>query len=67
MESLTFATTILTRAVNLDTSGRYTEAMICYQEGLHLLLETIKTMTDEDRRKKLRTKVEGLFTSFSLV
>jgi len=66
MESLSFATSILTRAVTLDKSGRYTEALVCYQEGLHILLENIKTINnDEERRGKLRAKVEGwsdLFT-----
>ena len=33
---------LLKRAVELDTSKRYTEALPCYQEGLDLLLQFIK-------------------------
>jgi len=40
---LTSATSVLTRAVDLDSKGRYGEALICYQEGLHLLMEVLKS------------------------
>lgn len=36
------AASVLKRAVELDTSKRYTEAIICYQEGAQLLIEAIK-------------------------
>lgn len=36
------AISILKRAVELDTSKRYDEAVTCYQEGLQLMLEVIK-------------------------
>lgn len=36
------AATVLTRAVELDTSKRFTEALVCYQEGLQLLMEAVK-------------------------
>ena len=36
------AITVLKRAVELDTKRRWTEAMTCYQEGLHLLMEVMK-------------------------
>ena len=38
------AITLLKRAVELDLSKRYTEALVCYQEGLQLLLEYIKVI-----------------------
>ncbi len=33
---------LLTRAVELDNERRFTESMVCYQEGIHLLLEVLK-------------------------
>ena len=36
------AIALLKRAVELDMSRRYTEALVCYKEGLQLLLEFIK-------------------------
>ena len=36
------AIALLKRAVELDMSKRYTEALVCYKEGLQLLLEFIK-------------------------
>lgn len=36
------AVSVLKRAVELDTANRYTEAIICYQEGAQLLMEAIK-------------------------
>ena len=36
------AASILKRAVELDTSKRFTEALVCYQEGLQLLMEAVK-------------------------
>lgn len=36
------AANILQRATELDTKGRYTEALISYQEGIQLLLDIMK-------------------------
>ena len=36
------AIALLKRAVELDMSRRFTEALVCYKEGLQLLLEFIK-------------------------
>ena len=33
---------LLTRAVELDTGRRFTEAIVCYQEGIALLLDVLK-------------------------
>ena len=38
------AITLLKRAVELDLSKRHTEALVCYKEGLQLLLEYIKVV-----------------------
>ncbi|KAK4881522.1 hypothetical protein RN001_004841 [Aquatica leii] len=48
---------ILQRAVELDSKKRYTEALICYQEGLQVLVDVLKEQQGE-KRTYLRTKVE---------
>uniref|UniRef100_T1JIL1 U1-type domain-containing protein n=1 Tax=Strigamia maritima TaxID=126957 RepID=T1JIL1_STRMM len=50
------STTLLTRAVELDTNKRYTEALACYQEGLNQLLTVIKNLKDAGKQSKFRTK-----------
>ena len=45
------AITLLKRAVELDLSKRYTEALVCYKEGLQLLLEYIKVIHKFDKQK----------------
>lgn len=36
------AVTVLKRAVQLDSESRYQQALICYQEGIDLLLQVLK-------------------------
>ena len=43
MSSETAAITLLKRAVELDGKKQLTSALICYKEGLQLLMETIRT------------------------
>ncbi|KAM3966038.1 MIT domain-containing protein 1 [Aphomia sociella] len=52
------AINIIKRGVELDTKKRYTEALICYQEGLQILVDKIKNESDESVRSYLRKKVE---------
>ena len=61
MEGVKFASSILVRAVELDKDGRYTESLVCYQEGLNLLMDSLKMIPEEntDVRLKLRARVEG--------
>jgi TctA family transporter len=33
---------LLMRAVEMDGAKRFTEALVCYQEGLNLLMEVVK-------------------------
>jgi len=40
---LSSATAVLTRAVEFDQGGRFSEAVVCYQEGLALLMEVLKS------------------------
>ncbi|KRT81994.1 hypothetical protein AMK59_6109, partial [Oryctes borbonicus] len=37
------AANILQRGVELDTKQRYTEALVCYQEGLQILVDSMKS------------------------
>lgn len=37
------AVNILKRAVEMDEKRRYTEAMVCYQEGIQLLIDSMKS------------------------
>lgn len=37
------AAAILRRGVDLDSKTRYTEALVCYQEGLQLLVDSMKS------------------------
>ncbi|XP_049878772.1 MIT domain-containing protein 1-like [Pectinophora gossypiella] len=52
------AINILKRGVELDTKKRYTESLVCYQEGLQILVDKIKNEPDEATRGYLRKKVE---------
>lgn len=36
------AVSVLKRAVELDQGGRFQEALVCYQEGIQLLLDALK-------------------------
>ncbi|XP_046395157.1 MIT domain-containing protein 1-like [Ischnura elegans] len=53
------AVSIITRAVKLDSGKRYTEALVCYQEGLELLMKAMKGSNCALKKAKLREKVEG--------
>ncbi|XP_062616833.1 MIT domain-containing protein 1-like [Saccostrea cucullata] len=52
------AISILKRAVELDSSKRYDEAVTCYQEGLQLLLEVLKGETDVTKKERFRQKIK---------
>ncbi|CAH1776800.1 unnamed protein product [Owenia fusiformis] len=49
---------LLSRAVQLDTAKRFTEAIVCYQEGIQLLLDVMKVTQEESKRQAMRQKVE---------
>nr|XP_034836539.1 MIT domain-containing protein 1-like [Maniola hyperantus] len=52
------AVNILKRGVDLDTKKRYTEALVCYQEGLQVLVDKLRGENDENNKNYLRKKVE---------
>ncbi|XP_022091562.1 MIT domain-containing protein 1-like [Acanthaster planci] len=51
------AANVLKRAVEMDGKSRFTEALVCYQEGLNLLMEVLKVTTDEAKKRALRTRL----------
>lgn len=55
----TAAVTVIRSGVDLDNKKRYTEALVCYREGIQLLLNLMKGVTDPEKKKYLRTKVEA--------
>lgn len=38
----TSAVSVLKRAVELDHSGRFQESLVCYQEGIQLLMDVLR-------------------------
>ncbi|XP_019066067.1 MIT domain-containing protein 1 isoform X4 [Fukomys damarensis] len=51
------AITVLKRAVELDSESRYQQALVCYQEGIDLLLQVRKGTQDRTKRCYLREKI----------
>lgn len=55
----TSAISVLKRAVELDHSDRYQESLVCYQEGIQLLMDVLKAVKDESKRGHYRVKIKG--------
>nr|XP_026268355.1 MIT domain-containing protein 1 isoform X1 [Urocitellus parryii] len=55
----TAAATVLKRAVELDSESRYQQALVCYQEGIDLLLQVLKGTKDDAKKRTLREKISG--------
>lgn len=53
------AISVLKRAVELDQSSRFQESLVCYQEGIQLLLEVLKVVKDESKKGHYRGKIRG--------
>ncbi|XP_037284778.2 MIT domain-containing protein 1 [Rhipicephalus microplus] len=49
---------VLTRAVEHDQATRYTSALVCYQEGIQLLIDALKETSDTIKRDHLRNRVK---------
>uniref|UniRef100_V5HSA8 Putative mit microtubule n=1 Tax=Ixodes ricinus TaxID=34613 RepID=V5HSA8_IXORI len=52
------AVAVLTSAVEHDQASRYTSALVCYQEGIQLLMDAIKETTDVIKRDHLRNRAK---------
>ncbi|XP_020504030.1 MIT domain-containing protein 1 [Labrus bergylta] len=55
----TSAVSVLKRAVELDQIGRFQESLVCYQEGIQLLMDVLKAVKDESKRGHYRDKIKG--------
>ncbi|KAF3694696.1 MIT domain-containing protein 1 [Channa argus] len=53
------AISLLKRAVELDHSSRFQECLVWYQEGIQLLMDVLKAVTDESKRGHYREKIKG--------
>ncbi|NXX67669.1 MITD1 protein, partial [Spizella passerina] len=47
----------LKRAVQLDEASRFQESLVCYQEGIDLLLQAMKATTDEAKKHRYQQKI----------
>ncbi|XP_060043449.1 MIT domain-containing protein 1 isoform X3 [Erinaceus europaeus] len=56
----TAAVTMLKRAVELDSESKYQQALLCYQEGIDLLLQVLR-----DGKYHKQIKIEDNATGFS--
>jgi len=52
------AVTVLKRATELDSQNRLGEAMVCYQEGIQLLILCLKDEKSEPKRAAFKAKAE---------
>ncbi|XP_068038822.1 MIT domain-containing protein 1 [Anomalospiza imberbis] len=50
------------RAVQLDAASRFQESLVCYQEGIDLLLQVVKATTDEAKKHRYRQKISEYMT-----
>ncbi|XP_027020432.2 MIT domain-containing protein 1 [Tachysurus fulvidraco] len=55
----TSAVSVLKRAVELDHSSRFQESLVCYQEGIQLLIDVLKAIKDESKKVHYREKIKG--------
>ncbi|KAK7882423.1 hypothetical protein WMY93_028597 [Mugilogobius chulae] len=53
------AVSVLKRAVELDQSGRFQESLVCYQEGIQLLMDVLKAVREDSKRGHYREKIKG--------
>ena len=57
--SLEAAIKVLKRAVELDEEKSFSEALVCYQEGMELLMSVLKLTKDEETRKRYRAQMNS--------
>ncbi|XP_059198857.1 MIT domain-containing protein 1 [Centropristis striata] len=55
----TSAISVLKRAVELDNVSRFQESLVCYQEGIQLLMDVLKAVKDDSKRGHYREKIKG--------
>ncbi|XP_065499613.1 MIT domain-containing protein 1 [Caloenas nicobarica] len=50
------------RAVELDLASRFQESLVCYQEGIDLLLQVVKATKDEAKKHRYRGRISEYMT-----
>ncbi|XP_012692664.1 MIT domain-containing protein 1 [Clupea harengus] len=55
----TSAISVLKRAVELDQISRFQESLVCYQEGIQLLIDVLKAVKDDSKKVHYREKIKG--------
>ncbi|XP_068780279.1 MIT domain-containing protein 1 isoform X3 [Struthio camelus] len=50
------------RAVELDLASRFQESLVCYQDGIDLLLQVVKATKDEVKKQHYRQKITEYMT-----
>ncbi|KAM7407181.1 hypothetical protein PAMA_003083 [Pampus argenteus] len=55
----TSAISVLKRAVELDQGSRFQESLVCYQEGIQLLIDVLKAVKDDSKKGHYRDKIKG--------
>ncbi|KAL0963487.1 hypothetical protein UPYG_G00307070 [Umbra pygmaea] len=55
----TSAISVLKRAVELDQTSRFQESLVCYQEGIQLLMDVLKAVKDDSKKFHYREKIKG--------
>ncbi|KAK2515333.1 Mitd1 [Columba guinea] len=50
------------RAVELDLASRFQESLVCYQEGIDLLLQVVKATKDEAKKQRYRRRISEYMT-----
>jgi len=53
------ATQMLKRAVELDSMKKYSEARVCYEEGIEVLIKSLQTISDAKTKKVIREKINS--------
>ncbi|KAM7541559.1 hypothetical protein Aperf_G00000034585 [Anoplocephala perfoliata] len=56
---LSSASDILLRAIALEQDGKLTQSLVCFEEGIELLLECLKSTTDTKLKATVRERVES--------
>ncbi|XP_078401803.1 MIT domain-containing protein 1 isoform X5 [Cetorhinus maximus] len=51
------AVTVLKRAIELDNDSRLQDSLVCYQEGIALLLQVLKATKDDTKKVHYRQKI----------
>ncbi|NXL29250.1 MITD1 protein, partial [Glaucidium brasilianum] len=54
------------RAVELDLASRFQESLVCYQEGIDLLLQVVKATKDEAKKQHYRQKISEIYVMIFL-